>query len=34
MNKLSKADINKVFKKEKKLKLPDLDSDAKVVYTG
>lgn len=34
MNKLTKADINKVFKKEKKLKLPDLDSDAKVVYTG
>ena len=34
MNKLSKADINKVFKKEKKLKLPDLNSDEKVVYTG
>ena len=34
MDKLTNADIRKVFKKEKKLKLPDLDSDEKLVYTG
>lgn len=34
MNKLTKSDISKVFKKVKKLKLPDLDSDEKLVYTG